>query len=123
MKSAETVLAAMPGQDLIVQIAFMLECAVEHSSDPYAWGVPDLDRKHEAEKQDNQETVEMRWSEFYYAYSHVSFVCACLWSQHINDSVDAELFTDLMMNARPNMLEAVRELLFDGKGNYLDVGP
>lgn len=94
IKKAARILSRMSGDDVITLIVFCLEAAIQHSSDPEAWKTP-----------------EENPNEFYYAYSHASFICACLWAQHINDSVEAETFTDLLENPPKDMEAAVRELL------------
>ena len=65
---------------LIEQIAFILECGQQHSDCPDSWGTP-----------------ETRSSEFYFAYSHVSYICACLISQKLDEPIDADTFVDTMM--------------------------
>jgi hypothetical protein len=78
----------------IAQIAYILVCGHEHSSEPDAWG-----------------TRASRPDEFYYAYSHLSYVCACIWSSAIDDSCDAETFIDLLYNPPECWVSAVRKLI------------
>ena len=94
MNNAKQILTAMSGTNVIILITESLLAAIDHSSDSDAWSTP------------SDESIG-----FQYAYSHVSYVCACLWSKHINDSVEAETFTDLLYNPPEDMEIAVRKLL------------
>ncbi len=80
----------------VKEIAFILKCGHEHSHDSEAWGNP----------KDNER-------EFYYAYSHVSFICACIWTRACGESTDAETFTDLLNNPPKDWEQAVKSLLED----------
>ena len=75
----------MKNAKLIKDIAFILSCGKEHSACPESWGTP-----------------KENFCEFQYAYSHISYVCACLMTRAGLGSVDAEFFTKLLYSAKPD---------------------
>ena len=76
--------------EIVKQVASILKIAEEHSASPESWG-----------------NVRDKSEEFYYAFSHVSYVCACLASKHFDEPFEAEFFTDLLYKARKTREEAV----------------
>ena len=66
---------------LIRRMAAILESGYEHSHDREVWG-------HHSEPENHQA--------FYYAYSHLSYVCACMLANETGEAVDAETFINLL---------------------------
>jgi hypothetical protein len=88
MKTAPDLWSETSTEDVVTHIAWILECAYEHSSDSDAWGKRIQQQRNGGELR--------RKAEFYYAYSHASYICACILAQHIDDGVEAETFTDIL---------------------------
>ena len=79
----------------IKRIAYTLECGFEHTSDAEAWKTP----------------AECRQA-FYYAYSSISYICACIWTKATGVPTEAETFTELLYDPPKLPWEnAVRNLL------------
>ena len=99
MKTAPELWSETSTEDVITHITWILECAYEHSSDSDAWG----------------KRVGIHKNHFYYAYSHASYICACILAQHIDDGVEAETFTDILwdtpFNRRCDYREEVEKIV------------
>lgn len=81
----------------IRRISNILSAGHSHSADKEAWGEPDS-----------------RTESFYYAYSHLSYVCACIWAEATDQPTDAETFM-------PLLYVAPRDELWDGNDWYANV--
>ncbi len=79
---------------LIRRIAYILRCGYEHSSDAEVWGDQ---MAHEGA--------------YYYAYSHVSYVCVCLWERAAGEPLDAEFFLPLLNSPPEDWVDAVTVML------------
>lgn len=79
---------------LIRRIAYILRCGYEHSSDAEVWGDQ---MAHEGA--------------YYYAYSHVSYVCVRLWERAAGEPLDAEFFLPLLNSPPEDWVDAVTVML------------
>jgi hypothetical protein len=106
----KTVQFSKKQREAIKLIAFILKCGHEHSDDPDAWGVPGKAPWNDRLESEDQ----IRPQAFYYAYSHLSYVCACIWTKASGEPTDAETFTDLLYNMPNDVEQAVINILTSG---------